>query len=72
MDVYVCLCVAGECDGVTMTCTEAEGGRGALTHTRWCDCLCSLVCASACVQVSMHVLLCTCVSVCWVVLMLFW
>ncbi len=58
------MCVGrGGCDGVAMTCTEAEGGRGVLTHTRWCDCLCSLVCVLACVSVSMHVLLCTCVSV---------
>ena len=62
MDVYVCLCGAGGCGRVAMTCTEAEGGRGELTHTRWCDCLCSLVfCEFMCV--SMRASICACVIV---------
>ena len=69
--VSVCLCGAGGCGRVAMTCTEAEGGRGALTHTRWCDCLCSLVCVLACVSVSIYacviVSLCECVLGCVIV-----
>ncbi len=70
----MCVCVGrGGCDGVAMTCTEAEGGRGALTHTRWCDCLCSLVCLCVSVCASIYVCvivyLCECVLGCVIVVM---
>ena len=76
MHVYVCLCGTGGCDRVAMTCTEAEGGRGGLTHTRCCDCLCSLafcvflcvsMCASICACVNVY--LCECVLGCVIVVL---